>query len=220
MVKGRETNTFFRMDKKVCIVLGFGMGVILTIFIQFTLQAVGVFTMEFTPRGSKQTAENSNVQFRYDKYLDTTFCKGDGIPSRERNRIYGGQPVDIEEVPWAVAIMKSRDGDWSLTCAGTVIGSSTILSAAHCFPSSTNASIIKVAAGFTFLPRPEELLGVKKIHNHEDYDRSDQYRNDLSIFGARKAVEIFRKNSTSMSADRRPATPSFGLLRRQWMGAN
>ena len=100
------------------IVMGVVIGVVLTALVQFIMQAVGVFEMKFTPPFSNQTAQQLSVSdqhfpianngFRYDQYLDTRFCKGDEIPSRTRNRIYGGSPVDIEEVPWAVAVMLSN----------------------------------------------------------------------------------------------------------------
>ena len=167
------------MDKKLVFVLGAFMGVMLTVLAQFIMQASGVFEMKFTLPFS-----NQNNGFRYDQYLDTRYCIGDGIPSRTRNRIYGGSPVDIEEVPWAVAVMLSKNGNestWRVMCAGTVISPNMILSAAHCFPpKSINASMIKIAAGSTYIPPPENLLGVKQIHNHESYDMiSMQY--DLSV---------------------------------------
>ena len=189
------------MDKKLVFVLGVGLGVMVTIFAQFIMQACGVFEMEFIVFNqtvgvqsiSDLQLENSDIQ-RYDEYLDTTFCKGDGIPSRERKRIYGGRPVDIEEVPWAVAIMRSGNGEssWSLSCAGTVIGSSAILSAAHCFPSTTNASMIKIAAGSTYIPQPEKLLSVKRIHNHENYNQST-FENDLSILELLEPLKFSEK---------------------------
>ncbi len=176
------------------IVMGVVIGVVLTALVQFIMQAVGVFEMKFTPPFSNQTAQQLSVSdqhfpianngFRYDQYLDTRFCKGDEIPSRTRNRIYGGSPVDIEEVPWAVAVMLSNNGNestWRVMCAGTVISPNMILSAAHCFPPDRiNASMIKIAAGSTYIPPPENLLGVKQIHNHESYDTTSlQY--DLSV---------------------------------------
>ena len=135
------------MDKKLVFILGAFLGVMLTVLAQFIMQASGVFEMKFTPPFSNQTAQQPSVSnqhfpitnngFRYDEYLDTRFCKGDRIPSRTRNRIYGGSPVDIEEVPWAVAVMRSNNGNestWRILCAGTVISPNMILSAAHCFP--------------------------------------------------------------------------------------
>ena len=183
------------MDKRLVFVLGLGMGVMLTALVQFIMQACGVFEMKFTPSVSNETALQPSVSdqqfpienngFRYAEYLDTRFCKGDGIPSRTRNRIYGGSPVDIEEVPWAVAIMLNNnlpnESVWKVSCAGTVVSPKMILSAAHCFPPKRiNATMIKIAAGSTYIPSPKNLFGVKRIHNHESYDQiSLQY--DLSV---------------------------------------
>ena len=101
-----------------------------------------------------------------------------------RNRIYGESPVDIEEVPWVVAVMLSNIGNestWSVLCSGTVISPKMILSAVPCFqPKRINAAMIKIAAGSTYIPPPENLFGLKQIHNHESYGtKSMQY--DLSI---------------------------------------
>jgi len=195
------------MDKKLIFIFGLGMGVMLTALVQFIMQSCGVFEMKFTPLVSNQnsdlpqlTVSNqqlsiSNNRFRYDKYLDTRFCKGDGIPSRNRNRIYGGSPVDIEEVPWAVAVMKINSGNqvsWSVSCAGTVIGSTMILSAAHCFPDRITAKMIKIAAGSTYIPSPEQLLRVKKIHNHQNYN-PDSFQNDLSVLELEKPLVYSEK---------------------------
>ena len=172
----------------------FILGIMITVLVLLILQACGVFEMKFTSFVLNHTADLqpdsdqhfpiANNGFRYDQYLDTRFCKGDGIPSRTRNRIYGGRPVDIEEVPWAVAVMWRNIGNestWSVLCAGTVISPNMILSAAHCFPPERiNATMIKIAAGSTYIPPPENLFGLKQIHNHESYDtKSMQY--DLSV---------------------------------------
>ena len=152
------------MDKRLVFIIGLGMGVMLTALVQFIMQACGVFEMKFTPSVSNETALQPSDQqfpienngFRYAEYLDTRFCKGDGIPSRTRNRIYGGSPVDIEEVPWAVAIMLNNnlpnESGWKVSCAGTVVSRNMILSAAHCFPPKRiNATMIKIAAGSTYI---------------------------------------------------------------------
>ena len=183
------------------------MGIMVTVLVQFIMQACGVFEMKFTLLVSNETAQQSSVsdlQFPianngYDQYLDTRFCKGDGIPSRTRNQIYGGDPVDIEEVPWAVAVMSNITGSWEVSCAGTVISQNMILSAALCFPPRINATIIKIAAGSTYIPSPKNLLAVKQIQNHESFDsRSMQY--DLSVLELNEPL-VYQKNITSMFAD-------------------
>ena len=187
-----ESNRESTPRRYLCNAFMICMGIMVTVLVQFIMQACGVFEMKFTLLVSNETAFQlpvsdqqfpiANNGFRYDQYLGTRFCQGDGIPSRTRNRIYGGSPVDIEEVPWAVAVMFSNGNEstWRVVCGGTVISSKMILSAAHCFPPRINATMIKIAAGSTYIPSPKQFLGVKQIHNHESYDsRSMQY--DLSV---------------------------------------
>ena len=53
-----------------------------------------------------------------------------GAPSKNKNRIVGGQPAEKNEYPWQVAI-KAKPNQKPF-CGGSILSSRTILTAAHC----------------------------------------------------------------------------------------
>jgi len=51
----------------------------------------------------------------------------------QNNLILGGEPINIEEVPWQVALgVLDEDGSFSLKCGGSIINEEWIVTAAHC----------------------------------------------------------------------------------------
>ena len=56
-------------------------------------------------------------------------------------RIVGGQPAD-SPIPWQVYLFVEN----LYSCGGTILDASTILSAAHCFPSSNSPSTIRAGS--------------------------------------------------------------------------
>src|SRR5262249_29184296 len=59
-------------------------------------------------------------------------------------RIVGGEDTDIKDHPWQVAL--SIDGG---LCGGSIIAQNWVLTAAHCFASSSQAANVRVKAGVT-----------------------------------------------------------------------
>ena len=54
------------------------------------------------------------------------------IPKNEQvPRIIGGQEARVNQIPWQIGLVRTFDLD-SIFCGGTIIGPSTILTAAHC----------------------------------------------------------------------------------------
>ena len=54
------------------------------------------------------------------------------IPKNEQvPRIIGGQEARVNQIPWQIGLVPTFDLD-SIFCGGTIIGPSTILTAAHC----------------------------------------------------------------------------------------
>ncbi len=76
----------------------------------------------------------------------------DKIEAPFRRRIVGGEPTDIKEHPWQVAL----EGDFF--CGGSIIARKWILTAAHCFENSRNSSDWRVKAGDTDYPALEDGL--------------------------------------------------------------
>src|SRR5215467_8808115 len=62
-----------------------------------------------------------------------------------RRRIVGGEPTDIKEHPWQVALQFRG----TFFCGGSIIAQKWILTAAHCFESSANQNDWRAKAGVT-----------------------------------------------------------------------
>ena len=67
------------------------------------------------------------------------------IPKNEQvPRIIGGQEARVNQIPWQIGLVRTFDLD-SIFCGGTIIGPSTILTAAHCLngvPHPDNVTIL------------------------------------------------------------------------------
>ena len=81
-------------------------------------------TTSSSSSSSNNNHNNINKEVAYD--LE---CKC-GVPSKNRNRIVGGQPAEKNEYPWQVAIKAKPDK--KPFCGGSILSSRTILTAAHC----------------------------------------------------------------------------------------
>ncbi|MDQ8044319.1 MAG: trypsin-like serine protease [Solirubrobacteraceae bacterium] len=59
----------------------------------------------------------------------------------QQGRIFNGTPLSITQSPWQVLVY-SDDGEGLLTCGGSIIGPSTVVTAAHCVSDTQDAGLI------------------------------------------------------------------------------
>ena len=89
-----------------------------------------------------------------------------------RGRVVGGQFAKPGELPWQAAIVSAgwapKDG---IFCGGTVIASSWIVTAAHCFPPGVQEGDQYIFVGPVDLTTKGETLDIARIYSHERFNR-------------------------------------------------
>ncbi|XP_039268750.2 uncharacterized protein LOC120343761 isoform X2 [Styela clava] len=120
--------------------------------------------------------------------LENKECGNDAVEVKscnDRHCVVGGFASEPAKWPWQVLIITNLDGQWQ-QCGGTLISSSWILSAAHCFldPFGNEWNIESIMLGTT--SRAGIGRGVVKyseadiVHTHENFDNRI-YVNDISL---------------------------------------
>jgi secreted trypsin-like serine protease len=94
-------------------------------------------------------------------------------------RIVGGEPTDIKEHPWQVAIHIKRQGRLFL-CSGSLIEQRWVLTAAHCFDKSTQPGDVTAKAGVTDYVAKGTWAGIDKLVVHAEYDPAT-HKNDIAL---------------------------------------
>ncbi|RZC39116.1 trypsin-7, partial [Asbolus verrucosus] len=87
-----------------------------------------------------------------------------GNPLTER--IVGGKPISIEEVPFQVSI------EWNNVhkCGGSIISKNKVVTAAHCTRGKMG-NILSIRAGTTVREHGGQSMSVRKIHQHPKYTK-------------------------------------------------
>ena len=136
--------------------------VIILTLISYQNQAQQLQFKDLKSKPSKQPAF-------YQQFKDQLNKQNAGQSGRtESIEIVGGQPVDISEVPWQVALMAKEQG--FQFCGGTIIDEYWILTAAHCLEGASPDQI-QVLAGSSSVVDIEEgqLVDVVEIIMHPEY---------------------------------------------------
>jgi secreted trypsin-like serine protease len=98
-------------------------------------------------------------------------------------RIIGGEPTTIDEHLWQVALNLNIN-DVNYLCGGSIIADRWVLTAAHCFGSSTKPHEVKVKAGATNYQSEGRWSEVEKVVIHEAYN-AGTHEHDLALIRLR-----------------------------------
>ncbi|XP_063235397.1 venom protease-like [Bacillus rossius redtenbacheri] len=106
--------------------------------------------------------------------------RGCGVSSLQGARIVGGQPADLKEWPWMVALVRAPDLQF---CGGVLVTDRHVLTAAHCVQSMELKSL-RVRLGeydlSTTSESPSRDFGVAEVRAHEAYAAAS-YENDIAL---------------------------------------
>jgi trypsin len=80
-------------------------------------------------------------------------------------RIVGGEPTDIKQHPWQVALTIGNN-----LCGGSIVAQKWVLTAAHCVKPSPKLSEVKVKSDATDYTRGGTWTAIEKIVVHESYN--------------------------------------------------
>ncbi|XP_075984786.1 trypsin, alkaline C-like [Anticarsia gemmatalis] len=93
----------------------------------------------------------------------------------------GGSPASIEDYPSLVQVENGAGPLWVQTCAGTIITSRHILSAARCFSGPLfNPRLRRIRAGSSIRGRDGVVIGVESVANHPSWG-ANQHDGDISV---------------------------------------
>ncbi|CAH0402287.1 unnamed protein product [Chilo suppressalis] len=101
----------------------------------------------------------------------------------EHNRIVGGSPTTINEYPSIVQVefLGIFTEAWSQSCAGSILNTRHILSAAHCFEGFFyEPSRRRIRAGATFRNTGGSVIYVEREFNHPTYGTLG-YDGDITV---------------------------------------
>ncbi|XP_039492861.1 chymotrypsin-2 [Drosophila santomea] len=105
----------------------------------------------------------------------------------QMGRVVNGTDSSVEKYPFVIS-MRSSSGSHS--CGGSIISKQFVMTAAHCTDGRT-ASSLSVQYGVTQINATgPNVVRVKKIIQHEDYNPYNNYANDISLLLVEEPFEF------------------------------
>ncbi|OQV22779.1 putative Transmembrane protease serine 6 [Hypsibius exemplaris] len=140
--------------------------------------------------GVVQCADGSDEKWEY----CAPVCGKEHFPMQQPSKIVGGTVVNKHSLPWQVATFNGR----SQGCGGTIISDRWVLTAAHCFSSSStgDGQSVRLGAHNTELTPEEDgavQIDVIRIVCHPLYGTPVRYGFDGCLLQLKEPVP-FRKN--------------------------
>merc|ERR1712002_1445653 len=141
----------------------------------------------------------------------------------DSNYIIGGRPAGHGEFPYQISLQMMGSRGQQHICGGTLISSTWVLCAAHCFGSSRSPSSYKVRVGEWHLRSndgSERDISVRAIHVHSQFNSPQQFQHDIALLQLAQPASGSYVGTASLpasGADYRGQTctlSGWGLVRR------
>merc|ERR1719511_337443 len=141
----------------------------------------------------------------------------------DQGYIIGGHPAGHGEFPYQISLRMMGGRGGQHICGGTLISSTWVLCAAHCFGGSKNPSTYNVRVGEWHLNSrdgSEQDIPVKAIHVHSQLNRPQQFQHDIALLQLARPASGAYVGTASLpakGADYRGQTctlSGWGLVRR------
>ncbi|XP_037732176.1 chymotrypsin-2-like [Drosophila subpulchrella] len=102
-------------------------------------------------------------------------------------RVVNGTDSSVEKYPYVISM---RGSTGSHSCGGSIISKQFVMTAAHC-TAGRKASDLSVQYGVTTISASgPNVVGVKKIIQHADYNPYNNYANDISLLMVEEPFEF------------------------------
>ncbi|KAI5642919.1 trypsin domain-containing protein [Phthorimaea operculella] len=96
------------------------------------------------------------------------------LPANDPSRIVGGSVTNIQQYPFAVAMLLSRGGSaHSQSCGGAIINNRSVLTAAHCFMFDPQNNQWRSRVGSTNANSGGIVFNTNQIINHPQFNRNN-----------------------------------------------
>lgn len=121
-------------------------------------------------------------------------------------RIVGGEEISIRQAPYQVSV-QLLDLHW---CGGSLIADDLVLTATHCFYKVKNTTSIKVRVGSSVHNDGGQLMDVKNMISHDNYDDPTN-ANDITLIRLSEKVKLSDTVKIIKLATKEdtPGTPAF-----------
>ncbi|KAL1490523.1 hypothetical protein ABEB36_013201 [Hypothenemus hampei] len=107
------------------------------------------------------------------------------LPNRNSSfvRIVGGKDANIADYPYQVSILIDDEH----ACGGSILKSTFILTAAHCFVTESRVSHITIRAGSSARTSGGTIVKTKKLYAHSSFN-ADTYDYDVAVIELASAL--------------------------------